>query len=134
MNYWLVKTEPETYSWDVFVAKGRDHWDGVRNFQARNNLNNMRPGDLALFYHSGKQKAVVGIAKVVSEPYPDPTTNDPRWVVVDLEPERPFKKTVTLQQIKSDSRLGNIGLVRQSRLSVISLKEEEFDMIVAMEG
>lgn len=134
MNYWLVKTEPETYSWDTLIAKKRDHWDGVRNFQARNNLNHMRPGDLALFYHSGKQKAVVGIAKVVSEPYPDPTTGDPRWVVVDMEAERPLKNPVTLQQIKRDPRLANTGLVRQSRLSVISLKMEEFDMIISMES
>lgn len=133
-NYWLVKTEPETYSWDRFNEMGRDHWDGVRNYQARNNLRNMHTGDTVLFYHSGKERAVVGIAKVVKEAYQDPTTEDKQWVVVDLVPDRPLKKPITLKQIKEDERLQNISLVRHSRLSVMPLSEEEFDIILDKEN
>jgi predicted RNA-binding protein with PUA-like domain len=133
-NYWLVKTEPEVYSWGDFEGMGRDHWDGVRNYQARNNLRNMKAGDLVLFYHSGKERSVVGIAKVAREFYPDPTTDDSQWVVVDLVPERPFKKPVSLKQVKSDERLGEIALVRHSRLSVIPLKKIEYDIITGMEN
>ncbi len=133
-NYWLVKTEPETYSWDKFNEMGRDHWDGVRNYQARNNLRSMQKGDTVLFYHSGKERAVVGIAKVVKEAYQDPTTQDKQWVVVDLVPDRPLKKPITLKQIKEDDRLQNISLVRHSRLSVMPLAVEEFDVILDKEN
>ena len=132
MNYWLVKSEPVKYSWEQFEKDGRTFWDGVRNFQARNNLQEMKNGDLVLYYHSNDGKEVVGIAKVVREAYPDPTIDDPSWVVVDLSPESRLKKPVTLQQIKSDKRLGQIALLRQSRLSVMPLKPEEFDVIVGM--
>ncbi len=132
MNYWLVKSEPVKYSWEQFEKDGRTFWDGVRNFQARNNLQAMKNGDLVLYYHSNNGKEVVGIAKVVREAYPDPTVDDPTWVVVDLGPESRLKKPVTLQQIKSDERLQQIALLRQSRLSVMPLKPEEFDAIVGM--
>lgn len=132
MQYWLVKSEPFKYSWEKFNQDGRTFWDGVRNFQARNNLRGMKQDDLVLFYHSNEGKEVVGIAKVVKEAYQDPTTEDPNWVVVDLSPVESLKKTVTLEQIKADEQLKNIGLVRQGRLSVISLKPEEFDRIIQL--
>lgn len=130
MNHWLVKTEPDKYSWDDLVKEGRTHWDGVRNYTARNNLREMKQGDLVLYYHSVKEKSVVGIAKVVKEYYQDPTTDDDRWVVVDLVPVEKLKNAVTLAQIKDDERLQNIALVRQGRLSVMPLRKEEFDAII----
>lgn len=132
MNYWLIKSEPNTYSWDDFVKLGRDHWDGVRNYAARNNMREMKVGDLAFFYHSVNDKCVVGIAKVVKEHYQDPTTDDDRWSVVDLVPERKLTKPVTLDDIKNDKRLTEMVLVNNSRLSVQPVKREEFDIIVAM--
>ncbi len=132
MNYWLAKSEPNTYSWDDFVKLGRDHWDGVRNYQARNNLKEMKVDDLVLFYHSVNEKSVVGIAKVVKEYYQDPTTDDERWVVVDLVPVQKLDKPVTLKEIKADERLGQIALVRHSRLSVMPMKKEEYDIIVSL--
>lgn len=132
MNYWLVKSEPFKYSWEKFNQDGRTFWDGVRNYQARNNLREMRVGDLVLFYHSNEGKAVVGIAKVVKESYQDPTTEDTNWVVVDLEPVETLKNPVTLETIKADPRLQNIGLVKQGRLSVMGMKVEEFDRIVEL--
>lgn len=132
MNYWLIKSEPSTYSWEDFVKEKRTFWNGVRNFQARNNLKAMKEGDLVLFYHSVNNPAVVGIAKVVREFYQDPTTEDKNWVVVDFEPYQPLAKPVTLQQIKENPDLQTIGLIRQSRLSVMPLKAEEFDMILGM--
>jgi predicted RNA-binding protein with PUA-like domain len=131
MNYWLVKSEPFKYSWEQFLKDGWTYWDGVRNFQARNNLNNMKKGDLVLFYHSNEGLEVVGIAKVTKESYQDPTTSDERWVVVDLEPVETLKKPVSLEEIKNDKRLKNIPLIKQSRLSVMPLTKEEFDVIVA---
>jgi predicted RNA-binding protein with PUA-like domain len=130
MNYWLVKSEPFKYSWEQFEKDKKTFWDGVRNYQARNNLKAMKKGDLVLWYHSNEGKEVVGIAKVVKEFYQDPTTEDPNWVVIDLAPFKRLKKTVTLEQIKEDKRLQNIALVRQGRLSVSSLKAEEFDAIL----
>ena len=130
MQYWLVKSEPHKYSWEKFNEDGRTFWDGVRNFQARNNLKAMKEGDFVLFYHSNEGKCVVGIAKVVKESYQDPTSEDANWVVVDLSPVQSFKKPVTLEDIKGDERLKDVGLVRQGRLSVMSLKPEEFDQIV----
>lgn len=131
MNYWLLKTEPGTFSWDDLVKKGKDHWDGVRNYQARNNLKAMKVGDLALFYHSVNEKAVVGIAKIVKEYYQDPTTDDPNWVVVDVEPVEKLKKPVTLAQIKSDPMMTDFLLVRNPRLSVMPVKKEIYDAILA---
>lgn len=132
MNYWLIKSEPNTYSYDDLVQKGKDHWDGVRNYQARNNLKAMKPGDLALFYHSVNEKAVVGIAECVSEHYPDPTTDDDRWVVVDFVPKQKLKKPVFLEDIKRESLLSEMVLVKNSRLSVQPVKKEEFDQILKM--
>lgn len=132
MNYWLVKSEPFKYSWEKFNEDGRTFWDGVRNYQARNNLKGMKEGDLVMFYHSNEGKEIVGIAKVVKEFYQDPTTDDANWVVVDLSPVEALKKPVTLEQIKADERLKDIGLIRQGRLSVMSLKPEEFDRIVEL--
>ena len=132
MNYWLIKSEPNTYSWDDFVKLKRDHWDGVRNYQARNNLQAMKKGDLALFYHSVNEKSIVGIAEVVKEFYPDPTTDDDRWVVVDLVPKQKLKNPVTLEQVKSDKRLQDMVLVKNSRLSVQPVRQEEFDIVVGM--
>ena len=132
MNYWLVKSEPFKYSWEKSNQEGRTFWDGVRNYQARNNLREMRAGDLVLFYHSNEGKSVVGIAKVVKESYQDPTTDDANWVVVDLEPVETLKNPVTLETIKADPRLQNIGLVKQGRLSVMGMKVEEFDRIVEL--
>ena len=132
MNYWLVKSEPFKYSWEQFNKDGQTFWDGVRNYQARNNLREMKEGDLVLFYHSNEGKSVVGIAKVVRESYQDPTTDDQNWVVVDLSPVETLKNPVTLEQIKADLRLQNIGLVKQGRLSVMGMKVEEFDRIVEL--
>jgi len=132
MNYFLVKSEPFKYSWEQFNKDGQTFWDGVRNYQARNNLKAMKEGDLVLFYHSNEGKEVVGIAKVVKVYYQDPTTEDPKWVVVDLAPVETFKKSVTLEQIKADEFLQDVALVRQGRLSVMPLKAEEFDRIVAL--
>ncbi len=131
MNYWLVKSEPFKYSWDLFVEKGRDHWDGVRNYQARNNLAAMKVDDLVFFYHSNEGMEIVGIAKVVREAYPDPTADDPRWVVVDLVPVEKLPRPVTLKEIKEDPLLQEIALVKLSRLSVQPVRKEEFDRILA---
>ena len=132
MNYWLIKSEPETYSWDDFVKLGRDHWDGVRNFKARNNIKAMKVGDLCLFYHSVSEKAVVGIAEVVKEYYPDPTTDDHRWYVMDVVPVRKLKKPVTLAEVKADGRLDQMKLVTHSRLSVQPVTEEEYGIILEL--
>ena len=129
---WMVKQEPETYSWDDFMRDGRTDWTGVRNFQARNNLKQMKVGDRVLFYHSGTGKCVVGIAEVAKAAYPDPTADDPQWVAVDLEPVKPLKECVTLEAIKSDQKLSNMLLVRQSRLSVMPVTKEEFETIVGL--
>jgi predicted RNA-binding protein with PUA-like domain len=132
MRYWLVKSEPFKYSWEKFNKDGRTFWDGVRNYQARNNLREMKEGDLVLFYHSNEGKNVVGIAKVVKEAYQDPTTDDKNWVVVDLVPFQTLKNTVTLEQIKAEESLKDISLVKQGRLSVMPLKATEFDKILEM--
>jgi predicted RNA-binding protein with PUA-like domain len=131
-SYWLVKQEPSTYSFERLVREKRACWDGVRNFQARNNLAKMRAGDRALFYHSGEAREVVGIAEVAREAYPDPTAKEPRWVAVDLVPVRPLKKPVSLEQIKATPALRTIALVRQSRLSVMPLAVAEFEAIVKL--
>ena len=132
MKHWLIKSEPVKYSWEKFNKEGRTFWDGVRNYQARNNLKLMKAGDLVMYYHSNEGKAVVGIARVKKEFYQDPTTKDPNWVVVDIEPVESLKRPVTLEEIKADERLKDIGLVRQGRLSVMALKREEFDRILEL--
>ncbi len=132
MNYWLVKSEPFKYSWDKFEKDGLTTWDGVRNYQARNNLREMQLGDQVLFYHSNEGKEIVGIAEVNRESYQDPTTDDTNWLVVDLKPVKKLKKTVTLEQIKSNDMLSNIGLIRQGRLSVMKLDKMEFDTIITL--
>lgn len=132
MKHWLVKSEPEKYAWEKFLKDGKAVWDGVRNYAARNNLRDMKKGDLVLFYHSNEGKEVVGVAKVVKESYQDPTTDDTNWLVVDLAPHHTLKKTVTLAQIKAEPALQNIALVKQGRLSVSSLQKEEFDKILEM--
>lgn len=131
MHYWLVKSEPHQYSWEQFLKDGRTFWDGVRNYQARNNLQAMKIGDAVLFYHSNEGLAVVGVAQVVKEAYPDPTTDDPRWVAVDVKPVETLKRPVALSDIKEDQRLHNIALLKQGRLSVVPLTKQEFDVIVA---
>lgn len=132
MNYWLIKSEPSTYSWDDFVKLGRDHWDGVRNFKARNHIKAMKVGDQCLFYHSVSEKACVGIAKVVKEYYPDSTTDDHRWYVMDVVPVRILKRPVTLAEVKADGRLDRMKLVTHSRLSVQPVLEEEFGIILEL--
>ncbi|MEP1095389.1 MAG: EVE domain-containing protein [Cyclobacteriaceae bacterium] len=132
MNYWLIKSEPGTYSWDDFVKLGRDHWDGVRNFKARNNIKAMKVGDICLFYHSVSEKSVVGLAEVVKEYYPDPTTDDHRWYVMDVVPIRKLKRPVTLAEVKADGRLDRMKLVTHSRLSVQPVTEEEYGIILEL--
>lgn len=132
MNYWLVKSEPFKYSWDQFVKDGFTCWDGVRNYQARNNLRSMRKGDLVLFYHSNEGLAIMGIAKVKKEAYQDPTTTDVNWVSVDLKAFKKLKNPVSLAAIKTETRLKDIQMLRLNRLSVVSILPEEFDVILAM--
>lgn len=132
MNYWLVKSEPFVFSFDQLVADGRSMWEGVRNYQARNNLRAMRAGDLVLFYHSNEGLEVVGIAQVIEEHYPDPTAEKGDWSVVDLAPYRKLEKAVSLKDIKAAPGLQNIGLVRNPRLSVMPLEEAEFLAILEM--
>jgi len=132
MNYWLVKSESSTYSWDDLVKDGRTHWDGIRNYQARNNLQAMKKGDLVLYYHSNEGKEVVGIAKVIKEFYQDPTTDDDRWVAVDIEPVSKLNTPVTLADIKSSKSLQKVPLVTHSRLSVMPVLKKDFDTIVKM--
>ena len=132
MKYWLIKPEPNTYSWDDFVKLGKDHWDGVRNYQARNNMKEMKQGDLALFYHSVNEKAIVGIAECVEEHYPDPTIDDERWVVVDFVPKFKLDNPISLDQIKADEKLSEMVLVKNSRLSVQPVTSNEYDIIIKM--
>lgn len=130
--FWLAKSEPGSYSWDDLEADGATYWDGVRNPQARNNLQAMKKGDLVLFYHSVKDPAVVGIARVTRTAYPDPTTDDPRWVVVDIEPTRKLTSPVSLAAIKAEPQLQEMALVRQSRLSVMPVDKTELERILAL--
>ncbi len=132
MRFWLVKQEPSKYSWEQFVKERKTYWDGVRNYQARNNLQAMKKGDRVLFYHSVVGKEVMGIAQITRESYPDPTADDPAWVVVDLKPVKPLKIPVTLEQIKSHAKLREIPLIKQSRLSVMPLTASEFKIIIEM--
>jgi predicted RNA-binding protein with PUA-like domain len=132
MQYWLVKQEPEDFSWANLVKEGRTAWTGVRNFQARNNLRAMKKGDLVLFYHSGTGKEVVGVARVEKEGYPDPTASEGDWVAVDLAPVAPLKKPVSLEVIKADATLKTMALVRQGRLSVGSLTQPQFERLLTV--
>jgi predicted RNA-binding protein with PUA-like domain len=134
MNYWLVKSEPFKYSWDQFVKDGKTHWDGVRNYAARNNLKAMAKGDHVLFYHSNEGLAIVGIAEVVATAYQDPTTDDTNWVVVDLKPLKAIPKPVTLADIKATPELKDMDLVRLGRLSVGTVKPDEYKRILKMGG
>ncbi|OSZ78518.1 ubiquinol-cytochrome C reductase [Chitinophagaceae bacterium IBVUCB1] len=134
MNYWLVKSEPFKYSWEQFVKDKKTHWDGVRNYAARNNLKAMAKGDHVLFYHSNEGLAIVGIAEVVKTAYQDPTTDDANWVVVDLKPLKAMPKPVTLADIKATPALKDMDLVRLSRLSVGTVKPEEYKLIMKMGG
>jgi predicted RNA-binding protein with PUA-like domain len=131
-SLWLVKQEPSSYSWSDFVAEGQTSWTGVRNYTARNNLRKMRIGDEVLYYHSGEEKAVVGIAKVMRTAYQDPTAKEGDWSTVDIAPVKPLRRPVPLREIKADPRLKGIPLVRQSRLSVMPLPERAFREIVKM--
>lgn len=130
MNYWMVKQEPDAYSWDDFVKDGATDWTGVRNFQARNNLKAMKKGDKVLFYHSNVGKEVVGIAEVSKTAFPDPT--DEKWFATELKPVKPLNKPVTLVQIKANLALAELKLVRQSQLSVMPVTKDEYDEILSM--
>lgn len=130
MKYWLVKSEPFKYSWNDFTRDGQTYWDGVRNYQARGNLEAMKTGDLALFYHSNKGLEIVGIARVVRESYPDPTTDDKRWIAVDLEPHSVLEHPVSLKDIKADPSLRDMQMVKQSRLSVTPVSKKHFDLLM----
>ena len=132
MQYWLVKQEPEKYPWAQFVKDKGTYWDGVRNYQARNNLRTMKKGDLVMYYHSVSEKAVVGVAKVTTEAYPDPTAKEEWWSVVDLKPVKAMVESVTLDQIKTDPKLVDIALIKQSRLSVLPLRVVEFKRILQL--
>lgn len=134
MNYWLIKSEPEKYSWEKFEKDKKTFWDGVRNYAARNNMKAMKKGDQLFFYHSNEGLEIVGIAEVVKEHYQDPTTEDPNWVVVDIKPVKKLKKPVTLVQIKADPVLKDMQLVRIGRLSVSAVTEEQFDRVIRLSG
>lgn len=136
MVFWLFKSEPSTWSWDQQVAKGDagEEWDGVRNYQARNFMREMAKGDLGFFYHSQSEKAVVGIVEVIAEAHPDSTTDDERWECVDIRAIKPLRRPVTLDEIKSDERLGEMVLVRNSRLSVQPVTADEWDIICSLGG
>lgn len=131
-DYWLVKQEPEAYSWEMFVKDGGTDWTGVRNFQARLQLRSMKKGDLVFFYHSVSGKEIVGLAKVAKEHFPDPTADEGDWSAVHLVPYKPLKKRVSLEQIKNDPALVDIPLIRQSRLSVMPLTDKQAERLLAL--
>ena len=136
MAYWLFKSEPSTWSWDDQVAKGDqgEEWDGVRNYQARNFMREMKIGDLGFFYHSQKEKAIVGVVEVIAEAHPDSTTDDARWECVDIKAVRPVQTPVTLEMVKNDERLSEMALVKSSRLSVQPVRPNEWAIICDMAG
>ncbi|MFQ5958222.1 MAG: EVE domain-containing protein [Alphaproteobacteria bacterium] len=134
MAYWLFKSEPEAYAWDDLVREGRDYWDGVRNHQAANNMKAMKTGDRAFFYHSVKQREIVGVVEVVKEYYPDHTDASARFGMVDIAPVKPLNKPVGLADIKADERLSDLALVRQSRLSVMPVSDAHWNILCAMGG
>ena len=130
MQYWLLKSEPNTWSWDDQISEGPSMWDGVRNYQARNNLKKMKKGDLCFFYHSVTEKSIVGIVEVVKEFYQDPTDESGKFVVVDVKAKNKLKKSVTLENIKLNKKLSNISLIKQSRLSVMPISKSEWLEII----
>ena len=132
VNYWLLKSEPSTWSWEDQVKAGVEMWDGVRNYQARNNLISMKKKDLCFFYHSVSEKQIIGIVEVVKEHYPDPTDKKGKFVVVDVKAKKRLKRPVSLEEIKSIPKLSNIALIKQSRLSVMPLKKVEWDLIIKL--
>jgi len=132
MQYWLMKSEPYKYSWDDLKKDKTTFWDGVRNYSARNNMREMKKGDLAFFYHSNKGLEIVGVAEIVTEHYPDPTIDDDRWVAVDIKPVCDMVEPVTLKSIKGEAKLQDMDLVRLMRLSVGKVKKKEFDLIMKM--
>ncbi|GBR70129.1 EVE domain-containing protein [Gluconobacter kanchanaburiensis] len=134
MAYWLVKSEPEAFSWAEQVHNNVEPWTGVRNYQARNNLAAMKTGDLAFFYHSVSEKCIVGVVEIVREAYPDPTADDPRWVCVDVRANGAFTRPVSLAEIKADPDLAEMALLRQSRLSVAPVTEQEFHHLTRIGG
>ncbi len=134
MAYWLIKSEPAKYGWEQLVKDKQTHWDGVRNYAARNNLRAMKQGDQLFYYHSNEGMEIVGIAEVAREAYQDPTTDDANWVVVDIKPLKALKQPVSLTQIKSDQRLVNMALVRLSRLSVQPVTIEEWMTVMELGG
>jgi predicted RNA-binding protein with PUA-like domain len=136
MAYWLFKSEAETWSWDQQVAKGDagQEWDGVRNYQARNNMRAMKVGEVGFFYHSNVEKAVVGIVEIIAEAHPDSTTDDPRWECVDVRAVRPMPRPVTLEMCKADPRLTDMALVRNTRLSVQPVTEAEWKVVCELGG
>ncbi len=134
MNYWLIKSDPETYGWKEFNADGSTRWDGVRNFAARNHLRAMKKGDLALFYHSNSPDGIVGIAEISKEHYTDPTAKENIWSAVDIKVHKPLKKSVSLEQVKADKRLKNMLLLKIGRLSVMPVKPEEYKVVMELGG
>ena len=130
INYWLLKSEPSTWSWEDQVRAGVEMWDGVRNYQARNNLMSMRKKDLCFFYHSVSEKLIIGIVEVVKEHYPDPTDETGRFVVTDVKTKKKLKRPISLEEIKTIPKLSNIALIKQSRLSVMPLTKNEWDIII----
>jgi len=130
VNYWLLKSEPSTWSWDDQVKAGVEMWDGVRNYQARNNLINMKKKDLCFFYHSVSEKLIIGIVEVVKEHYPDPTDKTGKFVVTDVRTKKKLKRSVSLEEIKSTPKLSNMALIKQSRLSVMPLNKSEWETII----
>ncbi len=133
MNYWLIKSEPEVFSWDQLEEAGTCMWEGVRNFQARNYLRNTKLGDVAFFYYSGKNPCIAGLVEVCKEYYPDPTANDGEWSAIDVKPIRKLKRCISLQEVKKNSALQSMYLVRNSRLSVQPVTSEQYRIIMALE-
>jgi len=132
MQYWLVKTEPEVYSWDMFKQDKSTFWDGIRNYAARNHMRNMTKGDVVVFYHTGDERRAVGLASVIKEAYPDPTADDETWSCVDLKIGKKLKNPVTLELIKTDPILKNTALVKIGRLSVVPFTEQEFNRLIEL--
>lgn len=134
MNYWLVKSEPFKYSWEQFQKDRKTFWDGVRNYEARNNLRDMKLGDKVLFYHSNEGLEIVGVASVVGEAYPDPTSDDKQWLVVDLKPLKNLKRTLPLAEIKADEVLSQMQMIKRNRLSVTRVSADEYHRVMAITG
>lgn len=130
MNYWLLKTEPEVYSWERFVEDKKTRWEGVRNYQARNNLREMKSGDLAFIYHSGEEKMIMGVGRICSDPYDDPTSSEGKWTVVDIEAVTPLVRPISLDEVKNTYLLNVMPLATQSRLSVQPVSEQQWNLLL----